>query len=108
MDYIFEKAWNETVTKISTSFGEKLDYTAILFIVGLQELNKDFQTYKKDQKLEIIHIGICTLLEPYGYYTYMGRDPEGWPHFDRVTELPPLSPPEQELLIKKAIVNYFK
>ncbi len=108
MDYIFEKAWNETVTKISASFGEKLDYTAILFIIGLQELDKDFQTYKKDQKLEIIHIGICTLLEPYGYHTYIGRDPEGWPHFERVTELPPLSPTEQELLIKKAIVNYFK
>lgn len=107
MDYIFEKTWNETVTRISASFGEKLDYTGILFIIGLQELGRDFQTYKKDQKLDIIHIGICTLLEPFGYYAYEGRDQDGWPHFTRTTNLPALSPQEQELLVRKAIVRYF-
>lgn len=107
MDYIFEKTWNETVEKVSNQFGEKLDYTAIIFIIGLQELGKDFQAYKKDQKIEIMHIAICALLEPFGYYEYEGRDADGWPHFKRVESLPSLSPPEQELLIKRAIVNYF-
>ena len=107
MDYVFEKAWNETVSRISASFGEKLEYGAILFLIGVQELNKDFQTFKKDQKVELMHVGVCSLLVPYGYYKFIGRDEEGWPHFERTTNLPALKPEEQELLVKKAIVNYF-
>jgi hypothetical protein len=107
MDYVFEKAWNETVSRISASFGEKLEYGAILFLIGVQELNKDYQSYKKDQKVELMHVGVCSLLVPYGYYKFIGRDEDGWPHFERTTNLPPLKPEEQELLVKKAIVNYF-
>ena len=108
MDYVFEKTWNETVSKISASFGEKLDYAAILFLIGVQELGQDYQKYKKDEKLELMHVGICSLLVPYGYYTFVGRDEEGWPHFERNGDLPNLTPTEQELLVKKAIVNYFQ
>lgn len=107
MDYIFEKAWNETVSRISASFGEKLDYAAILFLIGVQELGKDFQNFKKDQKVELMHVGICSLLVPYGYYEFIGRDEDGWPHFERSSNLPPLTPVEQELLVRKAIVKYF-
>jgi hypothetical protein len=108
VDYVFEKAWQETVTKVSASFGEKLDYAAILMLIGLQELGKDYQKYKKDQKIELMHIGICTVLMPFGYYSFIGRDEEGWPHFERLESLPILTSDEQELLIRKAIVAYFK
>ena len=108
MDYVFEKVWNETVNKVSAQFGEKLDYKAILFLIGVQELGKDFQTFKKDQKVELMHVGICTVLMPYGYYNFIGRDTDGWPHFERTDTLPSLKPEEQELLIRKAIVKYFE
>jgi len=107
MDYVFEKAWNDTVARISTIYGEKLDYAAILFLIGVQELNQDYQKFKKNQKVELIHIGICSVLVPYGYYTFIGRDDDGWPHFERTESLPNLNPAEQELLVKKAIVKYF-
>jgi len=107
MDYVFEKAWNETVSRISASYGEKLDYAAILFLIGVQELGKDYEKFKKDQKVELMHVGICSLLVPYGYYSFIGRDEEGWPHFERTENLPPLKPDEQELLVRKAIVRYF-
>jgi len=108
MDYIFEKEYTETVKRISTHFGETLDYAAILFLIGVQELGKEPQTFKKDQKIELMHVAICTLLEPYGYYHLEGRDEDGWPHFRRIEDLPPLNPAEQEVLIKKAIVSYFR
>ncbi len=108
MDYIFEQTWNETLERISVHFGEKLDYASILFLIGVQELGKGYQVFKKDQKVELMHVAICTLLEPYGYYVYEGRDADGWPHFQRVENLPVLKPEEQELLIRKAIVNFFK
>jgi hypothetical protein len=108
MDYIFEQAWQETIARVSKPFGEKLEYGAILMLIGLQELGQDYEKYKKDQKIDLMHIGICTVLLPFGYYKFMGRDEEGWPHFERVQNLPPLAPEEQELLIRKAIVEYFK
>ena len=107
MDYVFEKVWNETVTRVSASFGEKLDYAAILFLIGVQELGKDYEPYKKDQKVELIHIGICSVLVPYGYYNFIGRDEDGWPQFERTDLLPSLKPEEQELLVKRAIIRYF-
>lgn len=108
MDYVFEKAYQETVARISRHFGEELDYAAILFLIGVQELGKGYQAFKKDQKVDLMHVAICALLEPYGYYQFEGRDEEGWPHYRRVENLPPLKPGEQELLIRKAIVNYFR
>ncbi len=108
MDYVFEKTWNETVSKISEQFGEKLDYAAILFLIGVQELGMDYQNFKKDQKVELVHVGICSVLMPYGYYEFKGRDDDGWPHFERTDLLPALQPQEQEMLIRKAIVRYFE
>lgn len=108
MDYIFEKEWKDTVDQISLNFGEKLDYAAILVLIGFQELGLDYRPFKKDEKLSLMHIAICALLEPYGFYEFKGRDPDGWPHFDRCQEIPLLEAPEQELLIKKAIIRYFQ
>jgi hypothetical protein len=108
MDYIFERAWQETLDRVSKQFGEKLEYGALLMLIGLQELGQDYSKYKKDEKIDLMHIGVCTVLLPFGYYKFMGRDEQGWPHFERVQNLPPLEPNEQELLIRKAIVEYFK
>ena len=80
MDYLFEKKWQETLEVASKNFGEKLDYSAILLLIGLQELGIFDLKFKKDQKLELMHIAVCTLLEPYGYYEFEGRDVDGWPH----------------------------
>jgi len=83
MDYLFEKKWQETLEEVSKSFGEKLDYSSLLMLIGLQELGNFDLKFKKDQKIELMHIGICTVLMPFGYYEFMGRDEEGWPHFER-------------------------
>ncbi len=107
MDYLFEKKWQETLETASKNFGEKLDYSAILLLIGLQELGIFDLKFKKDQKLELMHIAVCTLLEPYGYYEFEGRDVDGWPHFTKKENLPVLSPGDQEILLKKAIMKYF-
>ena len=108
MNFELEKKWRETVNSISKNFEEKLDMQAILFLIGLQELNKDFQQYSKDKKLEIMHIAICALLEPAGYYKYIGRDEDGWPHFENTKKIPALNEEEQENMMKEAIIEYFQ
>ena len=43
MNFELEKNWRETVEKVSEHFGEILDMQSILFMIGVQELNKGFQ-----------------------------------------------------------------
>lgn len=101
--------WEKVVDWVSSRFaeGEKLDLDSIIFIIGLQELGWGFRKYKKDEKLNIMHIAICTVLEPYGYYEFEGQDKDGWPHFTKNENLPFLKPGEQTVLMKEAIVKYF-
>ena len=79
----------------------------LLFLIGVQELGSGQQKYTKDDKLNILHIAVCRLLEPFGYYKFKEYDADGYPHFDEVTPLPELKPNEQQILMKKAIVQYF-
>ncbi len=108
MNFELEKKWRDTVQDASKHFGETLDLQTLIFLIGLQELNKGYQKLKKDQKLEVMHIAICTLLEPYGYYEFIGKDDDGWPHFENIKKLPPIGQHEQEDLIKEAIIDYFE
>ena len=79
----------------------------ILFLIGVQELGSGQQKYTKDDKLNILHIAVCRLLEPFGYYKFKEYDDDGYPHFDEVAPLPELKPNEQQILMKKAIIQYF-
>ena len=79
----------------------------ILFLIGVQDLGSGQQKYTKDDKLNILHIAVCRLLEPFGYYKFKEYDDDGYPHFDEVTPLPDLKANEQQILMKKAIIQYF-
>ncbi len=108
-DEQLKNRWDNVVTILSNQFseGDMLDLDAIIYLIGVQELGKVHQTFKKDEKLNLMHIAICRLLEPYGYYEFDYVDKEGWPHFKVKEELPPLKAGEQSVLMKEAIVNYF-
>ncbi len=100
--------WDILQRKLKERFDSEMDYDSILFIIGLQELGKPFKKYKKDEKLEIIHIAICSLLEPYGFYEFMGKDDDGWPHWKLKENLPFLDAKQQNKLIIDSIIDYFK
>jgi hypothetical protein len=100
--------WELLQLKLKERFEEEMDFDTILFLIGLQELGKPFKKYKKDEKLEVMHVAICTLLEPYGFYVYDGRDADGWPHWNLKENLPHLEAKQQNKLIIDAIIDYFK
>lgn|SRR6218665_1814700 len=108
-DIQLKERWEQLVEKLSNQFsqGEDLDLDAIIYLIGVQELGKFKATYKKDEKINLMHIAICRLLEPYGYYEFEYFDADGWPHYTVKSELPPLKAGEQSVLMKEAIVNYF-
>ena len=79
----------------------------LLYLIGIQELGSGWQEFSKDDKINLIHIAVCRLLEPFGYYKFTGYDEDGWPQYDQLEDLPELKPNEQKILMKKAIVQYF-
>lgn len=104
-----KQRWDHLVVLLSHRFsdGEDIDVEGILYLIGLQELGQLHKRFKKDDNVNLIHIGICRILEPYGYYRFAHYDTDGWPHFDLIEPLPNLKPGEQGILMKSAIVDYF-
>ena len=108
-DEQLKERWNIVVEKLSNQFadGDTLDLDAIIYLIGVQELGQLDKSFKKDHKLDLMHISICKLLMPYGYYEFDYVDNDGWPHYIVKEELPHLKAGEQSILMKEAIVNYF-
>lgn len=108
-DTQLKERWELLVEKLSAQFadGDPLDLDAIIYLVGVQELGQLHRRFKKDHKLDLMHIAICKLLSPYGYYDLDYVDDEGWPHYTIKEELPHLKAGEQSVLMKEALVNYF-
>ncbi|MEN8186689.1 MAG: hypothetical protein ABFR05_06120 [Bacteroidota bacterium] len=108
-DEVTKQSWEEIQNDLSKKFGggELLDLDAITYLIGIQELGQGHRTFSKDEKLDIIHIAICRLLEPFGFYEFDFFDEDGWPHYKVIDELPNLKPGEQTVLMKEAIVMYF-
>ncbi len=81
---------------------------AILFLIGIQEVG-DFQTkFSKEQKQDLMHVAVCSLLSPSGYYELDRVDEEGWPHYRQIKALPVFNLREQENFMKDHILLYFE
>ena len=108
-DSQLKERWELVISKLSNQFaeGDVLDLDAIIYLIGVQELGQLHKKFKKDHKLDLMHIAICRLLEPYGYYEFDYYDEDKWPHYKVLGQLPPLKAGEQSVLMKEAIVNYF-
>ena len=108
-DEQLKQRWEEVQKLVSNRFaeGELLDLDSIIYLIGVQELGRFDIKFKKDDKVNLMHIAICRLLEPFGYYEFDFQDEDGWPHYKMLEQLPPLKAGEQAVLMKEAIVNYF-
>ena len=105
-----KEKWSLLVSRLSADFadGDELNVDGIIYLIGVQELGQGHRALKKDEKMNLMHIAICKLLEPYGYYEFDYFDDDGWPHYKILTDLPNLKPGEQTVLMKEAIVTYFE
>lgn len=108
-DQKLKERWEAVISKLSQQFadGDTLDLDAVIYLIGVQELGQFDRKFKKDHKLDLMHIAICKLLSPYGYYELDFVDEDGWPHYKTIEALPHLKAGEQSILMKEAIVNYF-
>jgi len=103
-----QSRWWALEEKLIQRFGKKPDMEAILFLIGIQEVG-DFQTkFSKEQKQDLMHVAVCSLLSPSGYYELERVDEEGWPHYRQIKALPVFNLIEQENFMKDHILFYFE
>jgi hypothetical protein len=106
MDYDLELRFQKLKSEMAIKFGMDMDEKALLFLIGVNEYGQGQRNYTKNEKMDLMHVAICTVLMPYGYYDFVGRDEDGWPHFNLLKELPALNHREQQFLLKEAIMDY--
>lgn len=99
--------WQRLLYKFKKNFHKKPDLQEMIFLIGVQEVGSIHQAFTKEEKEDLMHVGVCTLLSPLGYYSFRGRDEDGWPHFTQNEDIPPLKLDDQEYLLKQMILRYF-
>lgn len=99
--------WLKLRIKLKERFGIKPDMNGVLLLIGIQELGRGAQEYSKEEKQDLMHIAICTILSVSGYYILDGHDEEGWPHFSQLKALPDYHAIEQENFLKDHVLLYF-
>lgn len=99
--------WWKLEEKLMERFGKKPDMEAILFLIGIQEFGQIRRKFSKEQKQDLMHVAVCSLLAQSGYYEIEGVDTDGWPHFKQLKPLPEMNMIEQENFIKDHVLLYF-
>lgn len=105
----FEERWIQVEFLLRERFGKTPDMEGILFLIGVNELDDTpGRKYSKEQKQDLMHIAVCSLLSRKGYYEYEGRDVDGWPHFMQLKPVETVGLNGQERMLKECIIEYFE
>lgn len=100
--------WMNLEQKMVERFGKKPDLEAILFLIGVQEFGQMKDKYTKEQKQDLMHVAVCSLLSQSGYFEFDSFDKDGWPHFKQLKAMPVMDMREQENFIKDHVLLYFE
>ncbi len=104
----FEQRWLDTENILRERFGKLPDMEGTLFLIGVNELGRlPRRKFSKEQKQDLMHVAVCTLLSQLGFYEFTGRDEEGWPHFIELEPVPIHGMAEQERMLKECVIMYF-
>ena len=85
-------------------FKKKPSLEAILLMIGYQECPTTRHSREKEEKVDLINLGVQVVLEKLGFFKKTGYD-NGWPQFS-ATDLKTTDDKEQ--LVKHGIVLYFR
>lgn len=109
-DWQLDFEWLRIRHYVQDTLGRKdlPDMNGILFLIGIQELGQLHKSYTKEEKQDLMHVAICTLLADDGYFDFVGRDEDGWPHYTQLKNVDITGVEGQEKLLKDRIVKYFR
>jgi len=101
-----DKKWSGLLEKLENQFDQEMTLKGVLYLIGVQELNLGIKQYEREEKVNVLHVAVCKILTPFGFYKFDRIDEDGWPHYIELKAVKNLSESQQELLIKEAIINY--
>ena len=101
-----DKTWGQLIEKLEAEFHQDMTLKGILYLIGVQELNLGVKQYKREEKVNVLHVAVCKILTPFGFYKFDKVDVDGWPHYIELKAIKSLSEKEQELLMKEAVLKY--
>jgi hypothetical protein len=102
-------SWESLLDTLERLVGKRpADLNGVLFLIGMQELGRGPKRFSKEQKQDLLHVAVCTVLSQAGYYKPLGPDKDGWPQFDLLNPLPVGDILAQEDLLKTNVLRYFE
>ena len=101
-----DKKWHQLLGKLENQFDQEMTLKGVLYLIGVQELNLGIKQYERDEKVNVLHVAICKILTPFGFYKFDRLDKDGWPHYIELKAIKNLSEKQQELLMKEAVIKY--
>jgi len=106
-DDLQQRWWNLEAMLVER-FNKKPDLETILFLIGIQEFGQIREKFTKEQKQDLMHVAVCSLLSQSGIYELDRVDEDGWPHYRQIKPMPEMNMIEQENFIKDHILLYFE
>ncbi len=100
--------WLKVRNYVNLSFNKKPDINAVLFLIGLNELGIIKDVWTKEEKQDLMHIGLCTIFLKDSFFKFVEYDNDGWPHFEKTENVDVGNLREQEFLIKSRAISYFR
>lgn len=108
-DLDIERQWGKLLHLLNEELGKRpKDLNGVLFLIGVQELGQGPKLFTKEEKQDLMHIAMCKVLSLSGFYKLVGTDEDGWPHWEKVKEIPHFDLLEQEKLLKTHVLEYFE
>lgn len=99
--------WWQLESRFMEKFEKKPDVESVLMLIGVQEIRNSKQHFNKEEKQDLMHVAVCSVLAQSGYYEVEGYDKQGWPRFRQLKALPEYNIVEQENFLKDHILLYF-
>ena len=73
--------WKDLCEHLTVMFGIDVDLNGVLFLVGIRERGLTFQKFSKEEKLNLINLGSCTLYKEMGLVELVVGEEEVGPGF---------------------------
>jgi len=101
--------WLEVRHSIKDAMKKKKlpDLNTILLLIGVQEVGIIKPQFTKEEKQDLMHVAVCTLMSDLGYYRLAGKDEEGWPVWEHLKPIEVGAVGEQATLLQEQIIKYF-
>ena len=109
-DWQLEFEWLEARHFVKDALNKDVlpDLNAVLLMIGVQELGRWKKIFSKEEKQDLMHIAVCRLMSYDGYYDFVGRDADGWPHYRLVKAFELKGEGVQERYLKVKAAVYLK